>query len=125
MSESEGTNKRVYARSTHFNLIVRVSKDKFIWKKANATELSSSGLELRTPAEHEVGTVLWLDLTVQGFLSEFSFKAEATIRRNKGLVGGEHIYGMSFNKLPEDLRIRIDENVKNDRPAGGDAYSAD
>ena len=125
MPESGAGKKRAYARANHFNLTARVSKDKFIWKKAAATELSSGGLELRTKIEYAVGDVLWLDLTVQGFLSEFSFKAEATIRRTKGFIGGEHIYGVSFNNLTDDVRIRIDENVRNDRPAGGDAYEND
>jgi Tfp pilus assembly protein PilZ len=123
MEGYEQKTQRVYARGDHFSTEVKVSRDGFQWKKAMAGELSSGGLSLFTKNEYQVGDELWFDLKVSGFMSEFEVKTQGCIRRKNRTEEGAFEYGVSFIGLSQELKIRIDENVHNDRPISGGSYS--
>lgn len=119
-----GQERRVYQRGSHFNIDARVSDDGQNWKEAHISDLSSGGLQLHTDSLLQKGDMLWFDLVIHGFFSEFEIKVKGIIRREiKG--DSQHLYGVSFMDLSPDQKIRIDENVLNDRPVGGAPYMMD
>lgn len=114
--------RRLYQRGSHFYTLAKISNDKKTWKEIGIADLSSGGLQLYTDDLYKIGDLVWFHLLVQGFFSEFEFDVQGAIKREK-LHDGHHIYGVSFVGLSEDLKIVIDENVRNDRPIGGSTNS--
>lgn len=117
-------NKRDYSRASHFGCDVRVSTDKMRWQNADVTDISSGGLKLMTETEYAAGTELWFDLRINGFMSEFTVQVKGIVR-HQAPYRGKYQYGIQFVGLSPDLKIRIDENVHNDRPVGRGVYSND
>jgi hypothetical protein len=117
--------KRDYARGSHFNLTAKVTSDKIRWRKAGVGNLSSGGMELHSAIKYDVGETLWFDVTINTFLSEFTVKTQGIVRRVRDGAEGTFICGIQFVGLSQDIKIRIDENVQNDRPVSGGLYSAD
>ncbi len=113
---------RLYQRGTHFAIDAGFSTDDGVnWKSARVTDLSSGGLMLETDNFLGKGEEIWLDLNIRGFFNEFDFKVKAAVIR---MTGGDprYFYGVTFKNLPPDIAVRIDENVKNDRPVEGTPY---
>ena len=116
--------KRLYQRGEHFYIEAKTSRDKIRWRDATINNLSSGGLQLLSNEVYEVGHLLWFDLKVQGFFSEFETKVQGEVR-NVRRIEDVYAYGVIFLDLSNDKRILIDENIKQDRPVGGDPYSFD
>lgn len=117
-------NRRKYQRGTHFNLTVGVSLDNLKWYKARASDLSSGGLSLLSEHDYSIGDTMWFDLRIEGFLSEFEVKTKGTVRRKEHFAN-ENVYGIEFIGLPPDIKIRIDESVRADRPVEHGSYEID
>lgn len=117
-------NQRAYSRGQHLNCDARVSRDGTSWVPADIHNVSSGGLKLDSPTEYQKGEVLWFDLVFHGFLSDFEVKAQGEIR-HVSQYGASYHYGVAFIGLSPDTKIRIDENVKLDRPVSGGSYHAD
>ena len=120
----DANEKRRYQRGEHFHIVAKISRDQKRWKKVSINNLSSGGLQLRSDEKYEIGETVWFDLTIQGFFSEFEINTKAEIK-NDIARDGHHIYGVVFLDLSHDKKILIDENIKNDRPIGGDPYVND
>lgn len=117
-------NQRFYQRGSHFHTIANISIDQTNWQEAEVYDISSSGLQLHTDLTFEVGDIIWLDMMLHGFFSEFEVKSPCIVRRKLGR-DNKNIYGVSFKDLSQDIRIRIDENIIKDRPVSHDAYTPD
>ena len=120
----DSSEKRYYQRSDHFNIVAKTSRDKRRWKKVFIHNLSSGGLQFSTDEKIDAGETLWFDLAVQGFFSEFEIHTQGEIRNVK-LQEGRYVCGVVFIELGNDVQIIIDENIKSDRPIGGDPYLFD
>lgn len=120
MAERE-FNRRSYSRGSHFNCTVHVSLDGIKWHHARASDLSSGGLKLASTVDYEAGQTLWFDLVIESFLSEFKCKTKGIVRR-KQVFPNDNMYGIQFMDISDDIRIRIDENVRADRPISGNPY---
>lgn len=118
-------DRRTYKRGTHFSCGARISDDGGThWQCAEIYDLSSGGLKLKSHNDYETGDMLLFALTIQGFLSEFDLQVQGIIRR-KDKVLAHFLYGIAFMDLSMDVKIRIDENVRNDRPVERGYYEAD
>lgn len=117
-------NRRNYQRGSHFVCSAIVRSEGRGWHAAEIFDLSSGGLMLKSAEEFSSGDQLWFDLTIQGFLSEFSVMVKGIVRR-KNTYTNEYVYGIEFLNLDQDTKIRIDENVMRDRPVGRDTYQSD
>lgn len=117
-------DKRSYSRASHIDCDVKVSQDKAKWRDANVSDLSSGGLKLKTHVEYEEGSVLWFDLCLNGFMSEFEVMVKGIVRHKSRGQTRFH-YGIQFVELSPDIKIRIDENVHLDRPVEGGLYNND
>lgn len=117
-------NQREYSRASHFGFEVLVCKDKANWHEARVSDLSSGGLKLHTHKDYEQGETLWFDLIIHGFMSEFTVVVQGSIQR-KTKEKKDFVYGIKFLNLSQDIKIRIDENVHNDRPIGKTRYEND
>ena len=120
----DGYNQRAYSRGNHFEYDGAVSVDSEVWEKADISDLSSGGLKLITTADHKQGDVLWFDLVIYGFMSEFGIKVPGKVCRRAEL-SGKYQYGIEFMDLSQDIKIRIDANVHNDRPVEKKEYMKD
>ena len=118
------SDQRAYSRGSHLNGRVSVSQDGDEWGNADVSDVSSGGLKLFTTAEYAVGDVLWFDIVLQSFMSEFEVRTKGEIRR-KVPYGSGYNYGIAFKGLTPDKKIQIDENVRNDRPVEGNEYEVD
>jgi hypothetical protein len=118
MTDEQGPSKRSYSRGTHFNCTIRISPNGEEWHHARATDLSSGGLKLTSTVVYEVDQTLWFDIIIEGFLTEFECKTQGIVRR-KQVLPNDNVYGIEFVGLNEDIRIRIDESVRADRPVSG------
>lgn len=117
-------NRRAYQRGLHFHIDAKISTDGIIWTEAFISDLSSGGLQLHSDTCYQKDDILWFDLMIQGFFTEFEVKVKGIVRREH-MREKQHIYGISFLDLSPELKIRIDENVMNDRPVGGASYLSD
>lgn len=114
-------DRRIYQRGSHFYTVANISSDGQSWQPAEVYDVSSGGLKLHTGLEFHAGDILWLDMTLHGFFSEFEVKTQCVVRR-KLTDDDKHVYGLSFKDLSQDIKIRIDENVIKDRPVSQDPY---
>jgi hypothetical protein len=117
-------NRRAYRRSSHFNGRAMVSQDGKHWAPADVTDVSSGGLRLSSSVEYKEGDLLWFDLFLEGFLSEIEVQTMGEVRR-KSSHAGRFGYGIRFKGLSLEKAIRIDENVRKDRPISGGSYEPD
>lgn len=117
-------DRRHYKRSDHLYCTAKMSIDGKKWQEADLDDLSSGGLRMRTAESFQVNDVLWFNLEIQNFLVEFSIKTQGIIRRRTEFEN-EYTYGVAFINLSPDDRIRIDENVRMDRPVTRDTYNFD
>ena len=120
----DSAEKRFYQRSDHFNIVARTSRDKRRWKKVFIHNISSGGLQFSTDEEFTTGEVIWFDLAIQGFFSEFEVNTRGEIR-NVNMHEGRYVCGVVFVELNTDIKILIDENIKSDRPVFGEPYLSD
>ncbi len=102
--------KRVYQRGDHFECTAKVSEDGEKWFESKIIDLSSGGLLFISEKEYPQDTVLWFDILVEGFLSEFHVEVKGKVRRVQH-VGTHYNHGIAFVDLDNDMKIRIDENV--------------
>ncbi|GHU80170.1 hypothetical protein FACS1894191_4770 [Clostridia bacterium] len=118
-------NRRNYNRGTHFSCTAKISADEKRWASAKVDDLSSGGLSLESKKDYNVGDSLWLDLHIEAFMiSPFDAKVRGIIRRKQAFP--DHmVYGIQFLDLRQELKIRIDESVRADRPVSGGAYEDD
>ena len=116
--------QRNYARGGHFNGTASVSADGETWCRADIEDVSSGGLKLRSETAYNEGDVLWFDIVLQGFLSEFEVKAKGQVCHRQPFAD-KYIYGIAFMGLSREKQIQIDLNVQNDRPIAGAGYEAD
>lgn len=124
MIKDDYLDKRHYQRSGHFECAARISEDGNKWFDAVVHDLSSGGLSFLHEKEYQKGDVLWFDILVQGFFSEFDVKTRGKVCRAYS-SGNQFGHGIAFIGLSEDIKIRIDENVKRDRPIGQNPYMKD
>ena len=106
-----GKERRTYQRSEDFQCEARVSRDKTQWRNAVVCDLSGEGLRFQTDEQFDIGDVLWFDLNVTGFLTNLKFIAKGVIRHKD-----KNTLGASFEDLNHDLKIHIDEAVRNFGP---------
>ena len=105
----------------HFHIEARISGDNINWRGAHINSLSSRGLHLLTDKPYEKGDLIYFDLVVHGFFSEFEVRVSGVVRQAHEKEG-HCVYTVIFLNLSPDLQIRIDENIKRDRPLGGGLY---
>lgn len=117
-------DRRTYQRGGHFVTIANISADDQNWQTADVYDISSGGLQLHTDLELSVNDVLWIDMTIHGFFTEFDVKTQIVVRRKLGR-DDKNVYGVSFKGLSQDIKIRIDENIIKDRPVSQDSYTPD
>jgi len=120
----DSAEKRFYQRSDHFNIMAKTSRDKRRWKKVFIHNISSGGLQFSTDEAFTTGEVIWFDLAIQGFFSEFEVYTRGEIR-NVNMHEGRFVCGVVFIELNTDIKILIDENIKCDRPVFGEPYMSD
>jgi len=120
----DSNERRHYQRSDHFNIVAKMSRDGRRWKKVFIHNISSGGFQFSTDDKFEPDDEMWFDLSVQGFFSEFQIKCKGRVQNVK-IQEGRFIYGVNFMHLSPDIKILIDENIKSDRPIGGDPYLSD
>lgn len=120
----DGFDKRAYQRTDHVDTRVRVSRDSECWVDVEAVDISSGGLAFKTDEDFDEGQMIWLDLELSGFLSEYELVTEGKVL-HKAALGGRFQYGLSMPKLQEHEKIRLDEMVKGDRPVLGQSRHAD
>ena len=104
-------NRRTYQRSEGFHCEARVSRDKAQWKEVTICDLSGDGLRFQSDEQFDVGDVLWFDLNVTGFLTGLEFVAKGVIRHKD-----KNNFGTSFEDLNPNLKIHIDEAMRNFGP---------
>lgn len=117
-------DRRTYQRGSHFYTVANISADGQNWQTAEVYDVSSSGLQIHSDHTLHVGDVLWIDMMIHGFFTEFQVKTQCVVRRK---IDGEekNVYGVSFKDLSQDIRIRIDENIIKDRPVSQNLYTPD
>ena len=106
-----GEERRAFQRSENFHCKARVSKDKAEWYSVVVCDLSSEGLKFQSDEQFNVGEFLWFELSVTGFLTSLDFIAKGEIRHKYN-----NTYGVSFKDLKNDLKIHIDEAMRNFAP---------
>ena len=109
MQDSE--ERRAYRRSESFKCKARVSRDRVEWHGVVVCDLSCEGLKFQTDEQFKTGDILWLELSITGFLTSLDFSAKGVILRKD-----ENTFGVSFKDLNPDLKIHIDEAMRNFRP---------
>lgn len=117
----QSNERRQYLRSSHFHCIAKLKTELNGWKDVHVYDISSGGMKLRTTDEHGIGDVFWFDLNIQGFMSEFTVMVQGVVR-HKDTSAAYYLYGIEFLGLSQELQVRIDENVRSDRPIEGDVY---
>jgi len=120
----DDNDKRLYQRGEHFHSAAKVSRDNRVWKSVEINDLSSGGMSVIAKEKYNVGEKLFFDLEIQGFFSQFEIECEGIIK-NERHTHDNQIYGVVFTGLSPDKKILIDENIKKDRPVGGNPYSVD
>lgn len=114
--------QRMYARTSHFHTEATISADGVHYALVQAEDLSSRGVKIYDMQERSEGDVLQIDMRVHGVMTEFSVKANVRIAHKSIRKRGGFCYGLVFLNLPRDVAIRIDENVRKDRPISGEHY---
>ena len=117
--------KRQYRRSEHMEIDVKVSSNGRNWEKVQAVDLSSGGIRFMTSKIYALNANMRFDITVYNFLAEFGFKVQGEIKSVNKDEENIYRYGVQFLDLDENTKIRIDENVINDRPLGKHPYDSD
>ena len=100
--------RRAYQRSDGFHCEARVSRDKIQWQDAFVCDLSGDGLKFQTEEQFDIGEIICFDLSITGFLTNFKFITKVVIRHKD-----KNTFGASFEDLSRDLKIHIDEAVRN------------
>jgi hypothetical protein len=65
--------------------------------------------------DYDIGAKLWFDLILYGISTQFEVKVKGTVKR-KDKTQHYNIYGIAFNDVPPDIKIRIDETIHRMRP---------
>ena len=114
MVNNEHGDRRAYQRAA-LDIDAKYSADGVSWLEADAIDLSSGGIQMRSKLEYETDAVLQFDITIYGLSSEFEFRTEGAIR-HMNYVKPYYSYGIVFKGLPNSTKIRIDEMITHNHP---------
>ncbi|MDR1067567.1 MAG: PilZ domain-containing protein [Clostridiales bacterium] len=108
--------RRLYQRSALIKCDGKISVDGKNWTDALILDISSDGIRMIASDEYAAGDLVCCDLKVYGFMSEFKIDIKGVVKHKKPTKDGEAEYGVSFQNLETDIKIRIDEVIISDSP---------
>jgi hypothetical protein len=116
MHVRQKNERRTYRRSALIKCDAKISKDSQKWEEASVIDISSNGFQMIASDIYEIGELLFFEMKIYGFLSEFNVNINGVVRRKIPKEGGNASYGISFQNLAPDIKIRIDESIIKNNP---------
>lgn len=102
--------KRNCKRSTSVICKVFVSDDRILWEEVDLKDISACGLQFMSNNRYAINDLLYINLHVYNFSSEFCMMIEGHITRvNQNNV--PLIYGFQFSNLEKYTRVQLDELI--------------
>ena len=111
-------DRRATQRTNMWNVVAKVSTDRWHWISVIIPNISAGGLMFATDKHFDLGDRLWFELEIDPVLpsiEQFNFKVQCEIKNKREMEGGINGYGVIFcdisNANCAQLKDLIDRTV--------------